>query len=169
MLTTVGRSFFWANGIRKYATNVEKTTTKAISSPTWLETLPRLACERLVSENGRQRTRVKRKDHFMNVVTLYLLMRGRNIPRYRPKLMPLTSISTMPAMLECSTPFPLCTELNIRKRIPTKLIITPPVFLKVIGSFRKMAANIMVNIGLSVPRTAVSMEVVVVMASRNEA
>ena len=50
--------------------------------------------------------------------------------------------------------------------MPTKLIATPDAFLKVTGSLRKMAANIIVKMGARVPSMAESMEVVIVMAPR---
>ncbi len=82
--------------------------------------------------------------------------------------MPLSSIRMMPSGRVCSTPPPVPTELNISISTPARLSATPPAFLKVIGSLRKMAAKHIVNTGGSVPRTERSMELVIVVATRNE-
>ena len=114
---------------------------------------------------GKDSTSENRKLHFMNVITLYLEMSGRNSPRYREKLRLLTSSRITPQGEVAAAP-PECTELKIRKRMPTKLSATPPAFFPVMGSPRKKKAKNMVKMGPRVPMIAVSMADVMVMAMR---
>ena len=75
-------------------------------------------------------------------------------------------VRTIPKGLVSVAPPPSPTELKIRIKTPAKLTKTPPIFLKVIGSFRKMAATNMVIMGVQVLVMLRSMEVVMVMAFR---
>ena len=76
----------------------------------------------------------------------------------------MTTTKTIPKGFVSEAPPPNPTELKIRTKTPAKLTNTPPIFLKVIGSFRAMAATNMVNMGVQVLVMLVSMEVVMVMA-----
>lgn len=82
------------------------------------------------------------------------------------KVRPLATASTMPIGLVSEAPPPKPTELNIKNKTPARLTKTPPIFLKVIGSFRTMAATNMVMMGVQVLAMLRSMEVVMVMAFR---
>ena len=117
------------------------------------------------AENGRASSRQNRNAHFMKVTTLYLAMSGRNFPRYRAKVRLFTSNRMIPNGLLVDAP-PAWTEFRIRKMTPARLRATPPAFLPVMGSFRKIYAKNIVNTGPSVLRMAVSMAVAMGMARR---
>ena len=70
----------------------------------------------------------------------------------------------MPKGFDSEAPPPKPTELKIKNNTHAKLTKTPAIFLKVIGSFKAMAATIIVKIGVQVLVMLVSMEVVMVMA-----
>lgn len=106
----------------------------------------------------------KRNIHFMKVTTLYFEIKGRKMPRYSAKVSALTMVSTMPIGLVSEAPPPKPTELKTKSKTPAKLNKTPPAFLKVIGSFKTMAATIMVKMGVQVLAMLKSMEVVIVTA-----
>ena len=72
----------------------------------------------------------------------------------------------MPIGFVSEAPPPKPTELKIKTKTPTKLTKTPPIFLPVMGSFKKIAATNMVIIGVQVLAMLKSMEVVMVMAFR---
>lgn len=125
---------------------------------------------RLVSSfmlKGTETNMEKRNIHFIKVTTLYFAMMGLNTPRYVAKNKQLNIIKTMPKGLVCVTAeFPKLTLLRMSITTPVKLIATPPAFFKVIGSFNAMAAVNMVNIGVMAVMIAVSIGVVILMASR---
>lgn len=70
----------------------------------------------------------------------------------------------MPKGFVSEAPPPSPTELKIKNNTPARLTNTPPIFLKVMGSFKAMAATNMVRMGVQVFVMLVSMEVVMVMA-----
>ena len=78
----------------------------------------------------------------------------------------MTTTKTMPKGFVSEAPPPSPTELKIRNKTPTKLTNTPPIFLRVIGSFNATAATNIVKMGVQVLVMLVSMEVVMVMAFR---
>ena len=116
-------------------------------------------------EKGRDRTADIKKLHFIKLTTLYLEITGLKSPRYSEKLRQFTSRSTIPKGVDELAP-PKCTEFRIKKITPAKLSATPPAFLSVTGSPRKMNANIIVKIGPRVLIIAVSMDVAIDMATR---
>ena len=76
----------------------------------------------------------------------------------------MTIVSTMPMGLVSEAPPPSPTELKTKIKTPARLTKMPPTFLKVMGSFKTMAATIMVRMGVQVLAMLKSMEVAKVMA-----
>ena len=121
----------------------------------------------LYAENGSEIIKEKRNIHFMKVTTLYLDMSGRKIPRYKAKLRELSITSITPEVEVGVAELPMWMLWNIRNMTPQKLRITPPAFLKVMGSCRKMAAMNMVMMGVMVLMIDKSMGEVRPMAVKN--
>ena len=176
MLTRVGRRCFWPIGMSKYARNVAKTTTYSISSISDLPSsdesigVALMSWKKLIAsdvQNGRQMMSVNRNIHFINVTTLYRDMSGRNAPRYMANVRQLMNISAMPIGCECVTLLVLCNDVNISTSTPMKLSATPHTFFQVMGSLRNHAAINIVMMGVSELSIDVSMDVVIVMATRN--
>ena len=131
-----------------------------------------LSCEQSMaitgpSDMGSATIRQNRNIHFMKVTTLYFWIRGLNMPRYRAKLRLFISSRAMPAG---ELPPVLCEPIAIEPKIsistPARLIPTPSAFLPLIGSFRNMAAKIIVKTGPREPNIELSIEVVIVMPLR---
>ena len=76
----------------------------------------------------------------------------------------MTMVSTIPIGFVSEAPPPRPTELKTKSKTPPKLNKTPAAFLKVIGSFKTMAATNMVKMGVQVLAMLKSMEVVMVTA-----
>src|SRR5665647_2187575 len=91
----------------------------------------------------------KKNIHFMIVTELYRFDIPRVNTRKKAYERLLTTHNKSP-IIEASLPAPETSDVKIIDKTPTKPIITPPVFLNVIGSFRKKNEMIIARIGVIV-------------------
>ena len=94
-------------------------------------------------ENGRLIRVEKRKIHFINVTTEYLLIKGLKTPKYNEKQSEFATINTIPIGVVCTTVDVEVTLLRIKYNIPHRLNTTPPIFFADNGS---LIANAAINI-----------------------